>query len=190
MRIIIYKLFRQYFLTTFSISLIFLAGCNQTKQAEKINQNEAVVELPQEKPYSVPDRGISKSRGQLVYAPVYSHIRYFDNKRDFLLGAILSIRNTSIEYGITINYVRYYDTEGKVIQIYLDEPLILGPLASTEYIIPESNNKGGSGANFLVEWKSDILVNEPIIEVVMVGNQGTMGLSFISEGRVIRNLNE
>lgn len=182
--------FKNYLPFIFFISLVVHSGCNPNKQGESLSQNEPVKEIPQELPYSVPDRGISKSKGQLVYAPVYSHIRYFDNKRDFLLGAILSIRNTSLEHGITINYVRYYNTDGKVIQVFLEEPLVLGPLASTEYIIPESHNMGGSGANFLVEWKSDILVNEPIIEVVMVGNQGTMGLSFISEGRVIRNLSE
>jgi len=53
------------------------------------------------------------------------------------------------------------------------------------YIIPERDKSGGSGANFIVAWKSKTPVNPPIIESIMIGTQSQQGISFTSRGRVI-----
>ena len=58
-------------------------------------------------------------------------------------------------------------------------------MESLRYVIPESDKSGGSGANFIVEWKSDKYVNPPIVESVMIGTQTQQGISFTSRGRVI-----
>ncbi len=61
----------------------------------------------------------------------------------------------------------------------------MNPLESLRYIIPESDESGGSGANFIVEWHSDKPVNRPIIESIMIGTKSSQGISFTSRGREI-----
>jgi hypothetical protein len=128
---------------------------------------------------------IQLSMGQSVYVSIYSHIYSGVKARPFDLAAILSIRNTDINQSITIVSVKYYDTEGKLLKEYVDEPLELKALASTRFIIMEGDKTGGSGANFIVKWKSDKKVNPPIIEAVMIGTQSGQGISFVSRGQVI-----
>ena len=126
--------------------------------------------------------------GQTVYVPVYSHIFADDRYRDrpFLLTATLSVRNTDPERPFTLRRVDYYDSEGALLQRYLEAPVTLAPLASTHYIVPESEAKGGAGAKFLIEWQAPAAVSEPIIEAVMIGTKLQQGISFISTGRTIK----
>ena len=126
--------------------------------------------------------------GQTVYVPVYSHIFADDRYRDrpFLLTATLSVRNTDPERPFTLRRVDYYDSEGALLQRYLQAPITLAPLASTHYIVPESEAKGGAGAKFLIEWQAPAAVSEPIIEAVMIGTKLQQGISFISTGRAIK----
>jgi len=133
---------------------------------------------------------IQLSRGQSVYISIYSHIYSGIKARPFDLAAILSIRNTDIDQPVTLVAVKYYDTEGKLLKEYLDEPLELKALASTRYIIKENDNAGGSGANFIVKWKSNKKVTPPIIEAVMIGTHSGQGISFVSRGQVIEEQNE
>jgi hypothetical protein len=128
---------------------------------------------------------IELSRGHTIYVPAYSHIYSGDRERPFMLTVTLSIRNIDLKHQIYISIVDYYETQGKLIKKYLDKPLTLNPLESKRYIIPEKDKSGGSGANFVVEWKSDQLVNPPIIESVMIGTQSGQGVSFTSPGREI-----
>jgi hypothetical protein len=128
---------------------------------------------------------IQLSMGQSVYVSIYSHIYSGLKARPFDLAAILSIRNTDINQPVTIVSVKYYDTEGKLLKEYLDEPLPLKALASTRYIIKEGDKAGGSGANFIVKWKSDKKVTPPIIEAVMIGTHSGQGISFVARGQVI-----
>jgi len=125
------------------------------------------------------------SKGQLVYVPAYSHIYSGDRERPFLLTVTLSIRNIDPIHQIRITVVDYYETQGKLLRKKLDKPLTLNPLESLRYVIPESDKSGGSGANFIVEWYSDIPVNQPIIESVMIGAKSGQGISFTSRGREI-----
>ncbi len=127
------------------------------------------------------------SRGQLVYVPAYSHVYYGDMERKFLLTAILSIRNTDPEHAITLVLVDYYDSDGQVIKRYLSAPVTLKPMASTRFIVKESDTRGGSGANFLVKWQADAEVTEPLMEAVMIGTAGQQGISFTSRGKVIKH---
>ncbi len=133
---------------------------------------------------------IQLSMGQSVYVSIYSHIYSGLKARPFDLAAILSIRNTDINQPVTIVSVKYYDTEGKLLKEYLDEPLQLKALASTRYIIKEDDKAGGSGANFIVKWKSNKKVTPPIIEAVMIGTHSGQGISFVSRGQVIEEHRE
>jgi hypothetical protein len=129
---------------------------------------------------------IDLSDGQTIYVPAYSHIYSGNRERPFLLTVTLSIRNIDPKYYITITEVDFYETQGKLVKKYLDKPVILKPLESLRYIIPERDKTGGSGANFIVAWKSNKLVNPPIVETVMIGTQSTQGVSFTSRGREIK----
>ena len=133
---------------------------------------------------------IQLSRGQSVYVSIYSHIYSGIKARPFDLVAILSIRNTDIDQPVTILSVRYYDTEGKLLKEYLDQPLGLKALASTRYIIKEDDKTGGSGANFIVKWQSNKKITPPIIEAVMIGTHSGQGISFVSRGQVIEEHQE
>ena len=129
------------------------------------------------------DAGLSKA--QIVYVPAYSHIYSGDRERPFLLAVTLSIRNIDPKHKITINVVDYYETQGKLLQRYIKDSVVLRPFESLRYVIPETDKSGGSGANFIVEWTSDKFVNPPIIESIMIGTQSQQGISFTSRGREI-----
>ena len=133
---------------------------------------------------------IQLSTGQSVYVSIYSHIYSGLKARPFDLAAILSIRNTGINQPVTIVSAKYYDTEGNLLKEYLDEPLQLKALASTRFIIKEGDKTGGSGANFIVKWKSNKKVTPPIIEAVMIGTHSGQGISFVSRGQVIEEYRE
>jgi len=130
---------------------------------------------------------IKLTTGQSVYVPIYSHIYSGVKSRPFDLTATLSVRNTDRKNSITVTSVAYYDTDGNLIKEYLDTPIKLKALASTRYIIPEGDKTGGSGANFIVKWKSTSAVNPPIIEGIMIGTKSGQGISFISNGRAIKD---
>jgi len=128
---------------------------------------------------------IQLSAGQTVYVPIYSHIYSGIKARPFDLAAILSIRNTNLKSLIRLVSVKYYDSAGKLVKDYLEAPISLDALASTRYIIAEDDKAGGSGAKFMVIWKSEQPVNPPIIEGVMIGTHSGQGISFVSRGQVI-----
>ncbi|MGD8342792.1 MAG: DUF3124 domain-containing protein [Desulfobacterales bacterium] len=132
------------------------------------------------------DSHIALSAGQTVYVPIYSHIYSGLKGRPFSLAATLSIRNTDPKHPIKLMSVKYFDSAGKLVKEYLDQPTELEAMASTRYILPEGDTTGGSGANFLVKWQSTEKVNPPLIEGVMIGTRSGQGISFVSRGQVIR----
>ena len=128
------------------------------------------------------------ARGQLLYVPVYSHIYGGDKAEgnEFYLTAILSLRNTDQRHPITFSQVDYYDADGKLVRKYLDKPVTLGPFSSSEYIVKESDTRGGLGAKFLVRWQADKMVNAPLVETVMIGTKMQQGISFTSRAIVLQ----
>ncbi len=129
---------------------------------------------------------IRLSKGQTVYVPIYSHIYSGVKARPFDLAATLSIRNTNVKSGIRLISVRYYDSEGKLVKDYLSTPASISALGTIRYIITEDDKAGGSGANFIVTWKSEQPVNPPVIEGVMIGTHSGQGISSVSRGQVIK----
>lgn len=125
--------------------------------------------------------------GQVVYVPAYSHVYHAEGK-PYLLTITLSVRNTSMEDEIVVKSVRYFDTKGKEVRSYLQKAARLPALGTTEIVIERDDAKGGSGANFLVEWYADRPVNEPIIEAVMIDTTSQQGISFVRRGSVIGEL--
>lgn len=127
--------------------------------------------------------------GATVYVPVYSHIYQQSQNRTFNLTATLSVRNTDLNSPIIIKKVYYYDSDGKLVHKYLDDPQTIGPLSSTSFVIEEEDLRGGVGANYLVLWEAKQPVNQPIFEAVMISTAQNQGISFVSVGRVIDSIN-
>jgi hypothetical protein len=127
-------------------------------------------------------------KGQTIYVPVYSHIYSGDREQAFYLAATLSIRNTDTSGAITITAVDYYDSNGKFLKHYQEEALLLGAMATQRYVVPESDKSGGSGAKFIIKWRSDQPVAEPLIESVMISTKTQQGISFTSRGRVLETI--
>jgi hypothetical protein len=126
-----------------------------------------------------------QSYGQSVYVPVYSHILFGNRAATFDLAATLSIRNPDPAHSISLTAVDYHDSGGRLLKSHLTKPVVLGPLASTEVFVPESDTSGGFGASFVVRWKSENPVVPPVIECLMIGARSGQGISIISPGRVI-----
>ena len=63
------------------------------------------------------------------------------------------------------------------------KPVAIRPLGSAETFVQAEDTRGGTGANFVVEWGTDAQITEPLIEAVMVGTMGAQGFSFTSRGK-------
>lgn len=125
---------------------------------------------------------------QTVYVPVYSHIYRGSSGMSFDLTATLSVRNVDSTKSLVLQSVAYYDSDGALVREYLDGASAVGPLATADFVVGRTDTTGGSGANFLVEWGATEAIPEPVIEAVMVGQAGTAGITFLSQGRVVKNV--
>lgn len=133
------------------------------------------------------DKNFKAVMGQTIYIPVYSYIYYGDDRQLHNLTATLSIRNTDLKSPIVITSVRYNNAAGKLVKQYLDRPIQLSALASTDFVIDRSDTSGGLGANFIVEWIAEKEVSEPVTEAILISTAFQQGISFVSPGRVIGN---
>ena len=115
-----------------------------------------------------------------VYVPVYSHI-YASGGTPQPLETTLSIRNVERSKSIRLYSIRYYDSQGKMVKEFFDGVVEIGPLQTSEFLIPAQDHSGGSGANFIISWNAETVVQDPIIEAIMVGQQ----ISFTSQGRIL-----
>ncbi len=155
-----------------------MAGCTSPAVEEK--DTGAAYRL---RPSPVAD--LDASRGQTVYVPVYSHIEMQVGGKPYGLAANVSVRNTDLDAALTLVSVRYYDNDGKLLGEYLEQTETIPALGSRHYVVALRDTKGGLGANFIVEWRAEQEINEPIIEAVMIGTAGTQGFAFRSPGRVV-----
>ncbi len=118
-----------------------------------------------------------------VYVPAYPAIRIMSGRSRIDLATTLSIHNTSREKPLLLERVDYHDTDGELIQGYMEEPVALKPLGTIEMFVAGEDRRGGTGANFVVDWAADGPISEPVIEAVMIGTQGNATYSFVSPGR-------
>ena len=171
------------------ISVIFiftLIGCS-SRSPETERQKTVSSQLPDTLSMNL-DYASSRadsSRGQTIYVPVYSHIYQQNHEKTFNLTATLSVRNTDLRRPFTLTKVLYYDSQGKLVKNYLENDTSVGPLASTSFVVEENDLRGGVGANFIVQWKSDRALFPPVVEAVMISTSQQQGISFVSHGRVL-----
>lgn len=129
---------------------------------------------------------IRLSKGQSVYVPAYSNVYSGPKKNPYQLATMLSIRNVDPAAGFKVSSIDYYDNDGRLIRRYLDKALTIGPLGSSHIYLEEKDARGGFGANFIVRWGAERVINAPIIECVMIGATGGQGISFVSSGQEIK----
>lgn len=168
------------------IATILLISCTaqenqeQLVESDRVNQSQKTIVL---------DENFQIATGQTIYVPIYSHIYHQDEKKTFNLTATLSIRNTDLDNPIVIPSVQYYDWNGNLVRNYLEQPIEIAALASTDFVVNTTDRSGGLGAKFMVEWVAQTTVTEPIVEAIMIGTSSQQGISFVSPGRVIKRQN-
>ena len=161
---------------------LLLSGCGQVSvpsQAIFHPRGTAALHASELNPASMPIR-------EKIYIPVYSSIHWSGRNVVTELSATISIRNADARNPLVLSAVTYYDSLGKPIQEYLDGVMELDPMATVEFVIERPDTRGGSGANFIVEWASPVEIAEPVTESIMLGQIGNAGISFSSPGRTIR----
>lgn len=55
-------------------------------------------------------------------------------------------------------------------------------METIEIVIDEKDNEGGSGANFIFNWRANAQLTEPLFESVMISTYGQQGISFLTQG--------
>ena len=136
--------------------------------------------------YRLEDNAPSQTTEKTVYIPVYSAI-FVSGGGKLNMAITLSVRNTDLTYPLIVNQVNYYSTAGQLIENFLPVPYLLEPMASTHFFINQTDTRGGVGGNFIVQWATNKLANAPVIEAVMAGSTGTQGMSFVTQGRIVKS---
>ena len=169
------------------LMLILATACNLNgdKKSAKGNSESEYPEINKEV-----FNNLMLAKGEVIYVPVYSDIYGNEVTKRIKLSATLSIRNTDMQNEIIVSVVDYYDTQGKLIRNYLKSPIKLNPLQTANYQVTCKEAQGGIGANFIVEWVSEVEVTEPVIEAVMIGTSSSLGISFVCQGKVLKYINQ
>ena len=120
------------------------------------------------------------------YVPVYSSVSMSQGKLRADFSVTLSVHNASETRPLVLKRIAYFDTSGKMVDSYLKSPVALKPFSTIEVSIAANDVRGGTGANFVVDWAAAGEIAEPAVEALMVGSVGAGHYAFISQGRPIR----
>jgi len=160
-----------------TVLFFFLAAScverNPNKEAKQVLDNRQI----SENKTNISSGDIKQS----VYVPIYSEIYNRTKDTKVLLTATLSIRNTSEKDTLFLGRVDYFNTDGDLVRHYLEQSIYVKPMETIDYVIDESDELGGVGANFLIEWYSNQPMR-PLFQAVMIGAVGNQAFSFTTEG--------
>jgi uncharacterized protein DUF3124 len=120
------------------------------------------------------------------YVPVYSSVSMSQGKLRADFSVTLSVHNASETRPLVLKRIAYFDTSGKMVESYLKSPVALKPFSTIEVFVAANDVRGGTGANFVVDWAATGEIAEPAVEALMVGSVGPGHYAFISQGRPIR----
>lgn len=155
--------------------LLISVGCENQKEISSINpvnwEKRAVKN-------SLPDSLISGASYLSVYSEIYSETEH----ATINLTATVSLRNINKKDTIYLESAEYYNTHGQLIRSYFKNPIFIAPLETVEIVIDERDKEGGSGANFIFDWKIQPNTHEPFFECAMISTYGQQGLSFTTQG--------
>ena len=159
--------------------VMLLLGCNKEKEISSVNLENWYKRTADLTAKDSLEYGKS-------YLSIYSQIYSMSEHKTHNLTAMASLRNTSDTDSIYILKAFYYDTHGKLIRKYFDFPIYLAPMETTEIIIDEVDTAGGTGSNFIFEWKIPKNCSEPLFEGIMSSTIGQQGLSFTTYAKRIK----
>jgi hypothetical protein len=120
------------------------------------------------------------------YVPVYSSVSISLGKVRADFSVTLSIHNASETRPLVLRRIAYFDTNGKIVENYLKAPVALKPFSTVEVFVPTTDVRGGTGANFVVDWAATGEIAEPVVEALMFGGLGSGHYAFISQGRPLK----
>lgn len=121
-----------------------------------------------------------------TYLSIYSQIYSLTEHRKHDLTVTVSMRNTSEVDTVFIESARYFDGGGKLIRSYFRDPIYITPLETVDIVIDEKDREGGTGANFLFDWRKAANDPDPLFEAVMLSTSGQQGISFTTQGKRIK----
>jgi Protein of unknown function (DUF3124) len=133
---------------------------------------------------AVPSENLAVSGA--FYVQVYSSVSMSQGKLRTDFSVTLSVHNASETRPLVLKRIAYFDTSGKMVESYLKSPVALKPFSTVEVFIATSDVRGGTGANFVVDWAATGEIAEPAVEALMAGGVGNAHYAFVSQGRSIR----
>lgn len=164
------------------VALGLFTGCDNSAQDPNVMLSEGQQDpIAQLETTGEMDRSQFKYK-QTFYVPIYSDVYTDRENRKVLLSATLSVRNTTLKKSLYINKIDYYDTDGALVKSYVTNPIELPAMGTLNYIVEKEEDKGGSGANFIIEVEGIDDTVTPVIEAVMIGSYSNKAFAFSTEG--------
>lgn len=160
------------------VLVLTFSSCTEQKETttiSTINWNKRSVD------YKISDSLKAGKTYLSVYSQVYSQSEHTTHD----LTATINMRNTSSTDTLYIIKAEYFNTVGKSIRNYAKKPIYIAPMESVAIVIDEHNKEGGTGGNFIFNWKISKLSSNPLFEGVFISTKGQQGLSFATQGKVI-----
>jgi hypothetical protein len=163
-------------ITVLLAAVLLVTSCENPKEVSSFNpvnwKNRMIT-------HSLRDSLIQGTSYLSVYSQIYSQTEHQTHN----LTVTVSMRNTSLKDTIYIDKAEYFDTKGTPIRTYFDQTIFVAPMETVEIVIDEIDREGGTGANFLFDWKIKPRSSEPLFEGVMISTSGQQGLSFTTQGQ-------
>ncbi len=153
---------------------ILLLSCKKEKEMSSINPENWSKRTVRLNPKDSLEYGKS-------YLSIYAQVYSITEHRTHNLTSMVSMRNTSDKDTIYLLHAEYYDTHGASVRNYFDSPIYLAPMETTEIVIDEIDVAGGTGSNFIFEWKIPANCPQPLFEGIMLSTLGQQGLSFTTQ---------
>jgi len=130
------------------------------------------------------------SNGQHLYLPIYAFIQYGDLDKSGVakhlpVSALVSIHNTDLDKPLKLLSALYYSTEGKLLRNFVSSPRILKPMETLEILVERRDVAGGSGANFVIQWHSEVPMSPPLVQALHGELQTNRAIVFITDAVLI-----
>ncbi len=154
---------------------LLLSACDTKKEASSINPENW-------KARTIHNNLSDTLESGTTYLSVYSQIYSITEHRTHDLTATISMRNTNRFDTVFIQKAEYYNTKGELIRTYFNKTIYMAPMETVEIVIDQTDKEGGSGGNFIFEWKRKQSLNDPFFEGVMISTSGQQGISFTTQG--------
>lgn len=170
----------------FLISISLLVSCGQEKEKNLFSREDLKEFKPES--FELRNNNVKLVRGQILYMPIYSNIPHYSDSNKIDMSAFLAFHNTDLFNTIRIQKVQYFNTKGKLVHDFLpNDSKKIEPLETVNFYIPYQD-QSGIGANFLIEWVSDSLVTEPLVESITINTIVHNSVAVLSQGKIIKEI--